>query len=458
MNRIDFYQQKNIEFYDFLNESFNIRKAHKWSDISNSITKAKISATYKFFSKLFPQNIDYSSKFESNSNTFKSLHYNKLDANKIINEVVRYSLYSDEIFVFHPIQNPSITNQRLNPIKNPQIWLQNFLDSLYFYIVLQKWVRAGIVKLIINPYEYDFGLRDKLDKEAEKRVNSILSNSEFKKIASADVIEDMAELLAQSYSRKSIFEIKQGLLEMTKPRFNEQDAELLAQEIFSKQKTINPLYDKLNVPFGQNSIVTVRGGGNLESISYIAKLLKGNIYTTNETNWHQIKQLDNLDNWTKIAYLYSKIEMPFLDGVDTSFALDIRKEDRLAGVRKELRKIYNSINTIQNNEFDENKLIELNGGFIEELKKAEAEWSFIKKAALNNRRYWAASTLGLPVVFNEVSILPFVLGHSILLLGKNIYDEKLNENRFKTSCPLSVYVDLKHIEPGFFSELKNCIF
>lgn len=454
---MNFYQIKNIEFYDFLNENFGIKKARKWSDISQNITKAKISATFKFFSKLYPRDIDYSSKFESNSKAFKSIHYNNLNANKILNEIVRYSLYSDEIVVFHPIQNPSITNQSISPTKNPKVWLQNFTDSLYFYVVIQKWVRAGIVKLIINPCEFDLELQEKFIREASIRLDKLYSDPEFSEISMARATETWAEQLALFYSDKSIIKIKQGLLNMENPKFTEEDAEIFAQKIYLKQKLKNPLYDKLNVPFDQSPILTDRGGGNLESILYIAKLINGNIYTTNESNWYQLKQKENIGHWTKIAHLYSKIELPFLDNVDTSFALNLREEDRLAGVRAELRKIYNLVNTIQLNELDENKFKELNEGFIEEIKKADAEWTFIKKDAQNKRMYWAASTIGLPVIFNEVSILPLILGSS-LWLGKNIRDEKLSEGKYRSSNPLSVYVDLKHKEPTFFSEIKNCIF
>jgi hypothetical protein len=451
-----FYQQKNIEFYDFLNENFKINKAHRWADISQQITKAKISATYKFFSKLFPLKNDYAENLKSESSLFKSIHYNKLKPNKIIHEVVRYSLYSDEIIVFHPLQNPSITNQKISPIKNPQYWLQNFIDSLYFYVVLQKWVRSGIVKLIVNPYEYNFELREKFDNEAKKRVNSFLSEKEYHKISMDEASDSMAEMLAQSYKGKSIDKIKQGLINMKNPRFDEKEAEDFAQLIYSKIKSCNPLYDKLNVPYNQSSIFTERGGGNLESILYVAELVKGNIYTTDKTNWFQINHSIKADYWTKVAHLYSKIEMPFLNDVDTSFALHLREEDRLSGVRLELRKIYSAVNSMSAEELEGQKLLELNDGFIDALKKADAEWNFIKKDAQNKRMYWAASTVGLPIIFNDVSILPLILGSSFWL-GANIREERLKTTKFKLTNPLSVYVDLKNKEPNFFSELRNCI-
>jgi len=149
--------------------------------------------------------------------------------------------------------------------------------------------------------------------------------------------------------------------------------------------------------------------------------------------------------------------LPFLNEVDTSFALHLREDDRLSGVRTELRRIYSTVNSLQPDEINDRKLIDLNEGFIEAIRKADAEWTFIKKDAQNKRIHWATTTVGVPVIFNEVSILPMILGSSFWL-GSNIRDERLKIKKFKSSNPISVYVDLKNKEPDFFSELKNCIF
>lgn len=453
---MDFFQSKNIEFYSFLNENFKINNARKWSDISEQITKAKISATFKFFSKLFPKNIDYSIHLQKEDNIFRSIHFNNLNPNKIINEIVRYSIYSEEIVVFHPLQNPAITNQKLNPIKNPKLWLQNFMDSLYFYIVLQKWVKAGIVKLIVNPSDYNIELQEKLNNQAGRRIETLLNNPDFEKISQEEASENMAEMLAESCKGFSIERIKEMLVKLENPRFKEEEAEEFSKKIFSKLNQCNPLYEKLTVTRSQGSILASKGGGNLESILYISNQINGNIYTTDKSNWFQINQMGKMDFWTKVAHLYSQIDLPFLNNVDTSFALNLRQDGRLSGVRNELRNIYSSLNSIDSKEIDNKKMVELNEGFLEAVRKADAEWEFIKKDAQNKRFYWATTSIGVPVVFNPVSIFPLLLV-SGLWLGNNIRDEHLKLKKFRMTKPLSIYVDLKHDEPNFFSIIKNCI-
>lgn len=200
-----------------------------------------------------------------------------------------------------------------------------------------------------------------------------------------------------------------------------------------------------------------RGGGNLESIQYVAELLNGSVYTTSKANWIQLQHLNDLDNWTKISHLYSKIELPFLDNVDTSFALSLREEDRLSGVRNSLKLIYSSINTISAKEIDDKTLYELNGNFIEELKKADAEWNYIKKEAQSKRAYWAITSVGVPIVFNQMSLLPMILLSSAWITS-DIYNEKIKQNKFRQTNSLSVFIDLENTTPNFFSMLKNCVF
>lgn len=453
---MEYFKKQNIEFYNFLDETFGISKSKNWNEISKNITKAKIKATYKFFSKLFPRNLNYSEFLSSEKTSFKTIHYGKLSGRNIINEVIRFSLYSDKIIVFHPLQNPSVTDHALSPIKNPKYWLPDFMEALYFYIVIQKWVKAGIVELIINPTEYDLKLRDEIDRQVEKRAQKT-DKEYFFQLQKDDLMVDIAEPFALSFGHKSLEEIKEHLLKIENPKFRDFEAEEFAKVVKDFYPKINPLYKNLNIPLDSSTLVTSKGGGPLESITLISQLTNGNIYTTNKAAWYQIQQLEINELWTKINHLYSKIPLKFLDSVDTAFALSLRKKDRLVGVRKGIQDLFSSLNSTHVKELRDDQLIDLHKNFIEEIKKSEAEWNLIKKEAKSNRVYWAGVSLGIPVIANEISLLPVIAG-SALWLGHSFYKEKLKLDNQRVINPMSVFVDLKNKEKGFFSELKNCIF
>lgn len=450
----DYFDINNEYFFKFIEELFNIKKSKTWDEIAANVTLEKIKRTYRKFAEIFPRNIQYLTELEKSKSVFTSIHYGELKAHKIIDEVVRFSLYSDKIIVFHPLQNPSVTNHKMDPRNDPKYWLPDFLDSLYFYIVIQKWVNLGIVKLIINPYEYDLELRDEIDGKVEKRFASS-NKEEFFKIARGSVMENLAEQFSRVYKNRDKDYIIKSLLDMEEPKFNLSDAEEFSEKIINGIAKINPLYNKLNIPLNEKMLAPTKGGGPLESIILISEKTNGNIYTASDINWHQINQFGLNDFWTKTNRLYSKIPLNFLNNVDTNFALELRREDRLAGVRTQLKKIYSELNSLSIDKITESKIRDLQEGFIEEIKKAEAEWKDIRKQAELSRKFWFSTNIGLPLITNEISFLPLAIG-SIAWLYSNEQTTLQKEKTQRLKNPISVFVDLKNQKQDFFTVLKNC--
>ena len=154
--------------------------------------------------------------------------------------------------------------------------------------------------------------------------------------------------------------------------------------------------------------------------------------------------------------MYSRIPLNFLNNVDTGFALEIRKEERLAGVRKQHKRIYTELNSTRLEEITEARMRDLHDSFIEEVRTAESEWNDIKKQAEIARKHWLATTIGIPIVINEISVLPLAIG-SAAWLYKNERSRFEKEKLQRVKNPISVFVDLKNQRQGYFTMLKNCI-
>ena len=320
-----YFDQKNLRFYSFLENTFSLKKCKTWDDVAKQITLEKIGETYKFFSKLFPTHQNYLQYFKE-SEKFSTLHYGSLKGNNIINDIVRFSLYSEEIYVFHPLQNPSITNAEFNPIKKTNLWVDDFfLSALYFYIVLKKWVEVGIVKLIINPISFDFKLQNELLGLAKQRVIKTLSDNPNLYEERKDHQDDLAEYFANYYGDKSVDELKNMLLNIQTPKFTIIEAQEFAERISKSSSGRNPLYQNLKIKVG-SGLASMKTGGNAEEITYISKLIGSNIYTSRTSTWTSLKELAPEDFWTKANYIHSKTNFNFLSNVDTSFVLNLRKE------------------------------------------------------------------------------------------------------------------------------------
>ncbi|MDR3694131.1 hypothetical protein [Mucilaginibacter sp.] len=451
---MDYFQKQNIIFFDFLNDLFEFKKLKTWDDLAQSITELKMKRTYRKFAELFPRKFDYSSELAKLPDGFKTIHYGQIKGTTIIDEVVRFSLYSDVIVVFHPIQNPAITNQLMNPGKNPRLWLPDFLNALYFYVVIQKWVRAGIVNLIINPVDYDSQLYNEIIAKATSRVNSY--DDTFIESMKEEAEIELAEQFASNLKRnESIEEITNWLVGMKTPVYTESEAKHFAQIIKSAIPKVNPLFQKIPRHLIKNQISTSKSGGPLESILQISELIGGNIFTPNKSTWKQFQQLNDNDFWLKASHIYSKIELQFLNNVSTDFALSIRKEGRLAGVRTELKKVFSELNSID--KISETKISYLYEGFVDEIKKAQTEWNSIKKESEIVKQHLTISAAAIPIMItNPISIIPIALTTGNFLIG-NIRSTKEKQNTFRVKNPVSVFVDVQNREEGFFAQLKNCV-
>ncbi len=466
----NYFDQQNEKFYDFLDDTFCLRKMKTWDDLAKSITFEKVVYTYRVFSVLFPNDYDYIDELRKMNTDFSSIHYGSIKGNRIIDDVVRFSLYSDCIFVFHPLQNPSITAKHIDPRNNPNLWMLDFLDALYFYIVIRQWVKAGIVKLILNPWEYDRELHNKIvdnfrNEDIDAFIDKHSNLDTLMKNPDNPVAISVAETFAIDCPHRDKLSIIGYLRSLKSELVVESSIADLADRIIDAFPRLNPLYDKLDRRLlTRTGFTTTRGGGPIESLKFISEITGGSIFTPHELNWIRLQEYGINDFWTKTNHLYSKIPLNFLNNVDTAFALEIRKEDRLAGVRQELRKVYKELETIDINNLNMQNIRVIQEGFLEEVRRADADWNYISKKAEIWRKEWflkSVSAIGGSVAACNVSFLPLI-STSVLSLGylaANITKVSSEQDRFRIKNPMSVYVDLKNdTRSHFFTELKNCVF
>jgi len=448
------YRELNLKFYDALNQIFQINKHKTWADLAKEITIEKISETYKIFGEIFPVSLDRYNMLPQNDPTEKltSIFHGILDGETIIGNIARYSLYCDEIIVFHPLQNPHITQSKYNPIVNASLWKRTFINNLYFYIVIQKWVKAELVHLIENPFSFDFETRKILCDEAEKRLKR---NPEiFEDIESTkELDEPMLEHLKKSFLGKNI-EIIENTLKETHPTYTISQIKELAKELKQYEKTL-PLY----VDFGDANTddIIVRGsGGNLEMVEALCRLTGAHSYSSQKIILKQLEVRGVNPFWTKFGALYSGLNLTYLDNADTNFALKIREEERIGGLRKVLRELSSFLEKTELDKISDDNILSFNEKFNHEVKKSEVEWmKILDDAQKVNATAIAGSTIAAIIDPTKI-ILPAITIPSTIVITE-IYKKK-GLKGYRAKDAYSVFVDLKNKKPTFTSDLKNCIF
>lgn len=448
------YRELNLKFYDALNQIFNLKKHKTWNELSQVITLEKISLTYKVFSEIFPYNLNRYEILPKNNPNEKltSIFHGILDGKTIINNIARHSLYCDEIIVFHPLQNPQNTNPEIDPISKPQIWKLDFINSLYFYIVLQKWVVLGLVHIIENPFNFDQDGREKLCLEAEKRIN------QNKKFYDDPEITKELEAISNEKLRESILGMPINEIRLTlkkaMPNYTDDQINQMAIEIKNREKKL-PLYVDLGET-KDGSLIVNRSGGNIEMIDAICHLTGAYSYTTQNFIKKQLELRGTNPFWTKFGSLYSGLNLKYLNNVDTNFALKIREEERISGLRKSFRDLSSFLEQNELDKITDDKILHFNDKIKSEISRSEEEWKKIITDAqkINTTTIFTASTIGAFVDPTKIIIPAIGIPSGIVI---NEFFKMKGLKSYRNKDPYSVFVDLKNKKPNFFSDLKNCI-
>lgn len=444
----------NKQFYNVLDELFQINKLKAWEEISKTITLEKISKTYEEYSKIFNHKIDRASLLPKNSPSEKltSIFHGDLDGTTIINNIARHSCYTDEIIVFHPLQNPIITNSDINPIKSPGLWQRDFANSLYFYIVIRKWVNSGIVHLIQSPIEYDLNSLKYFWQLAKNRVNErgyVIEDEEVKKEQETRLFNQLKYTFAALPDEMLLMNLKNLM-----PNKSDEEISYFFNIVRSSE---NDLPLKLNLPYDlKNGILNMqKSGGNIEHIDALCEMTGAYSFTTDKIIKKQLELRGTNPFWTKFSTLHSGVKLNYLNGVDVSFALKLREEDRLSGVRKSLREISSVLDNTDLNEITETEILNLNDNFKEAVKSSETEWEKINDDAKRNRLIGLSASTALISETTSLIVPAISLASSI---GMAEYFKNKNIQRYRRNNPFSVYVDVINKKPSFLTDLTKCIF
>lgn len=446
----------NKMFYTVLDDLFKIHKHKNWDDICNEITLEKISETYLQYSKIFHANLDRTKLLPKNNPSEKltSIFHGNLDGATIINNIARYSCYTDEILVFHPLQNSVNTNPDMDPIKFPGLWQLDFSNALYFYIVVRKWVFSGIVHLIQSPFDYDIEAMKLFWDQAKKRVSEKESV-----INSKEVMEEQEQLMFQNF-KKSFLNMPEKVirqnLKNSIPGIQQVDLDLLFNKIILERNNM-PLKLKLDYDLKNGILNLSKSGGNIEHIDALCMMTGAHSYTSDLIIKKQLELKGTNPFWTKFSTLHSGVKLTYLDSVDVSFALKIRQEDRLSGLRSAFRNLSGFLENTELDNIKEDQILTLNDSFKYEVEKSEVEWQKIHDDA---RKYnWFAVT-GTSVISLALDptriILPAIGVPSSIAI--NEFFKNRNIEKYRKCDPYSVYVDMKNKSPNFLTDIRHCIF
>lgn len=135
---------KNLTLLAGAIEIFGLNRP--WEVIKKKISPVQVKEFYQFVAALWPTSTDLSLLLPEPDTTLRALYLGEYAPEIIVQNVCRFGLYTDEIFLVNPFNNPNTISEKYNPIIHPEEWIEETLRTIYQLRAMTPWVQKGFVK------------------------------------------------------------------------------------------------------------------------------------------------------------------------------------------------------------------------------------------------------------------------------------------------------------------------
>lgn len=281
-------RERNIMFYQALSKVLDLQSASDWTQIRRELNDEKIALIYQLFEGLWPLETDLVKLLPKPDGSPRAVYTGAIHPDAIIDFALGLPLYFGEMIVAHPFVHAGIIRPEDNPVKKPQVYRQEVLKALLFFLRIFPLVDAGLVQLVPDPCDFDHHLRQQMFRMAKDRSTGlppeVMKDDRIDAFAKAD-----GERALQAMPRE-FWESKM------RQRFPRLDARQIAAVLthLEERREADPL-----AILHRDPIAPGRGNGllnmmslspNFEIALYLAQLTGASIVTDSTARWREIER------------------------------------------------------------------------------------------------------------------------------------------------------------------------
>lgn len=325
-------------------------KKRDWADVKRDLSNGQVREVFQVVAYLWNPNTRLSPLLPVPDGKLRGLFLGMQRPEDILANVLRYSLYTDEIVIISPFTNPSCVAEEYNPLSHPEKYKPQLLKLVMMLLRLAPGIDAGIVTMMPDPGDFDHSLRKATwDAAKERWRRHPPPLAEDYKLHESFAREDFARTLARlprPYLRRRLSEWN---AEMDK-KLDDARIEDLIDSMMDQARRDPLALDQPITDEGELGIWTT--GANLEMGLYIAQLTGAFLFTNMRSRWSEILSVvtnlpESGEVWSPLTRAFQALDFKFLDGVSLKFAYDLRNADRLEPLRHVLRKIWTGVGEAQ---------------------------------------------------------------------------------------------------------------
>jgi hypothetical protein len=429
-------------------EIFGFRRGRTWQEFKRNIADEEIREFFKVHGSMWGPETNWVGIMpKPGDGKLRGLYLGDIRPELILRNLIRFSLYNDQILVIDPFPNARNIKPKYNPVVNPGQYKAEMIKLIFFLFQIAPWIESGIVQLIPDPGDIDLKLKWETMDLAKARLANIPPDG--RDLADAHEVgrKELTRFLFAMDEQTILHQLErsgQTLNESQKRQFIEYARQQLREDPLAWERPIGSDYDS-----GQ--ISAMRSGTNLETALLISDVTGSFPYTNMGWRWRElIAARDELGEtaraWSPLAKTFQSLEFKFLDNVDVGFANSIRDDGRLESFRSLLRTIGQQASEISSVSALDSFVRDSKDALIGEHKKASAEWDKIQESFIK----WVGTGLtAAGTSFMSGHIVPDVAALSGAMLNtlSQLALRHMRKANFRKSNPMSVFIDLSEKEP-----------
>ncbi len=427
-------REKNLALIEAACGIFDLSRP--WDKVKSSISEAEIREFYEFVAALWPPSTKLIEILPSSDDSgLRALYLGEYEPELMVQNVFRFCLYTDQIVLINPFENPNIVAEKYNPIAHPAEWKLETLRTIFHLLMMAPWIEKGFVIFIPNPGDFDPTLRATTWRLAEQRLKDFAPTR-------ADVDASFMKQRAMRVFLTSPRSYVERTAREMDPNMSDEQIRQVA-DFVEAERARDPFLTGETIDKMPTQMLATRTGANLEMGMYICQAMGAFPYTNLRFRWNEIlsakQQFDStMEIWSPLTNAFQQLHFKFLDKVNPRFAYSMREDGRLEGFRSYLRKIWRAVD----GQPDPSKAQSLARDFRDELtqsyNEAKADWNKIDLDLMK----WASPTVAGGLAAGMLSLGLPAAGFAVAGVWELIQAQMKRAN-FRRSVPMSVFIDLE---------------
>ncbi len=278
-------RERNLMFCRAVQNILGLSDGASWDDVRRNLSDEHITRIHRAFDGLWPEDTDLASLLpQPNPKILRSVYMGFSDPRTVEAAVLGWLPFVDEIVLVNPFFLGTRMKPDFSPIESPSGYKMQTLKNVMLLLMLEPFIRAGLVHLVPDPGEVSTVLGHHVREVLTRRTLGWIPPKgsglhRFLKLAEEET-HRFIWMLPEASQRRFIAE-----------HMPDADAVMVDQLIayFNRQAGADPYTLLQPLPAGKDSAqIQIFKGLSLEAALYVASLTGSIIHVDTEAHWAQL--------------------------------------------------------------------------------------------------------------------------------------------------------------------------